>query len=221
MGYKTPNGWTFIDHETLGLWDSSIIAMTGVCYFSDAELKQGFLNGTTELTLESLIDRSATWKFNINEQVSLARTTSKSAIAFWKEQDEAVRTAVLKESDNDVSILEMFNLLQSYHLQCGSTLDQTRLVDRKNFDISKLQHLYTVTMGKEKDQARVQLPYNPYATWECSQMFKLFTGDNYANLHPKDVTSEKFIYHHAGCDAALDAYRFIKTFSGSDSTVLG
>jgi len=217
MRYKAPSGWTFIDHETLSLWDTSIIAMTGVCYVSDAELKQGHLDGTDELTLESLIERAKAWKFNIDEQVRLGRGVSKSAMQFWKDQPESVREMIIKPKEGDISVLEMFNLLQAYHIQYGTRLDQTRLIDRNNFDITKLQHLYMVTMGNDKSQTKVPLPYNPYATWECSVMFKLFTGCRYAKLKPEDVKCEQFVYHHPAHDAALDAYRFMLTFSGNDS----
>ncbi|AXF41521.1 exonuclease A [Acinetobacter phage SH-Ab 15599] len=217
MAHKTPLGWTFIDHETLGHWDSSIIAMTGVCFISNEELKQGHLNGETTNNIDALINRANSWKFDVKEQARLGRTTTKSAIQFWKEQPAEVYDEVIKPSEDDLSITEIFNLLQAYHIHYGVTLDQTRLVDRKHYDVSKLQHIHAVTLGNDASETKVKLPYNQYAYWECSQMFKLFTNDNYANIPVDSITSPNFKYHHAAHDAALDAYRFIETFAGNET----
>lgn len=208
-------GWTMIDFETLGLFDDAIILQLGMCYFSNEELAQGHLNGTSELNLDSCIDRAVSFKFNVEEQIALGRKTNKSTIAWWKTQPQHVIDKVVKENPKlDISIHQIFDVLQAYHIKQGTTLKNTRLVDRRHYDISKLQHIYTVTMGKDSEQ-RVELPYNPYVTWEVSQMFQLFTGCRYANIKADEIQNERFDYHDAGSDAALEAYRFITTFAGN------
>lgn len=215
-------GYLVIDSETLSHWSDAAILQIGLCYFSNEELTTGFIDGEENLNLESLIDRSKSIKFNVMEQVQLlGRRTSKKVVDFWAKQPDDLKARVLIPDTTDQSIVEVFNLINGYLQQFGTDLKSVRLLDRRNYDVSKLQHVYEETMqGANKD--RYGLPYDYNATFELSQMFLFFQGDRYAGIKPDDpivVNTKGFQYHDAASDAALDAYRFMTVFAGSSNAI--
>lgn len=213
-------GYLVIDSETLSHWNDAAILQIGLCYFSNEELRKGYLDNEENLNLPSLIDRAHSIKLNVMEQVQLlGRKTSKKVVDFWMSKSDELKARVLIPDTTDQSILEVFTLINGYLQLFGTDLKSVRLLDRRNYDVSKLQHVYEETInGANKD--RYGLPYDYNATFELSQMFLFFHGDRYAGIKPEEdwvVKTPGFLYHDAGSDAALDAYRFLTVFAGNDS----
>lgn len=93
-----------LDIETLNNKETAVVASAAILFF----------DGSAKYTYEELLQDTLFVKFNIKEQLSLGRTTSKSTVDWWKKQPQISRDFSLKPSDKDVSLEEGIRILTSY-----------------------------------------------------------------------------------------------------------
>lgn len=211
MAYKKPTGWLIIDLETLSKWDSAAILTSGLCYFSDKELTQGFLDGQQELDFQQFVDRAVEWKYDVRDQMRFGRTTDARTLKWWSEQDPELVKATCTASPDDEPIHGFFGHISAYLQSHGADISGVRLTDRTGFDLTKIQHLYEETL-----QNPGKVPWNYKENMDVAMLFKIFAADRYAGVDPTTF-GHGFQYHSAKSDAALDGYRMFKVFAGSSS----
>jgi hypothetical protein len=190
----------FIDHETLGKWDSSIILSTGVTILSDDMLKQPLTYA------ELVLKHTREFKFKISTQKSIGRTFEQNTLEGWKSQGDEARRALLPTPD-DLDIEEVFPKIEGFLAERGlSWKHDVRTFDRNSFDMSKLQHLWEASLGRDGKK----LPWDYRENWEIATLLKFMSPqeNRYGSIDPYKFEDPAFIYHSAGCDAALDAWRF-------------
>ncbi len=197
----------FIDLETLGKWDSSIILSAGVTILTDEQLKQPISYS------ELVLSHTREFKFSIASQKALGRTFELSTLEWWKAQGEEAKK-VLAPSPNDLPIEEIFTKIQAFLSERGlSWKHDIRTYDRNSFDMTKLQHLWEQSLGRNGRD----LPWDYKECWEIATLLKFMSPENsrYGSIDPYKFEDPAFVYHSSGCDAALDALRFHKLFSGT------
>lgn len=195
----------FIDLETLGKWDNSIILSLGITVLKDqVSLPANNLEAYSKLVKE----HTAEFKFDIKEQYGLGRRHDKSTLEWWQGQGESAKR-ILVATNQDHSVRELFHLVEAFLLSHNLSWKQLRWFDRNSFDMTKLQHLHDVTLGQGSNP-----PWDYQQVWEIATFLKFcsMTESRYGTIDPYKFEHPEFIYHSAGCDAALDALRFYRVF---------
>ena len=180
-----------LDLETLAKASNSVILSLGmtVTKYTDKDA-----------TFKSLLAGGLYLKFDIKQQLAMKRTTEKSTVAWWREQDPVARK-VLNPSPSDVSVLDLPMLMGEYFDDIGVDIKKVDFYDRNSFDMSKLQDLFENNLDTK-------------VTWDYKHVFEIATMlryqgyDRYAGMHVSDV--EGAVYHNALHDAAVDHLRILK-----------
>lgn len=181
-----------VDLETLAKFDDAVILSLGM-------VVAPYDHFGTEFP-DLLKCPSLKIKFNVKEQIQkYGRVTSKSTIDFWQKQNEDAR-AVLKPSDEDVSIDQLPALLQGFITENGLDWRNIDFFDRNAFDIKKMSHIFEINLG-------MKTPWDYQACWEIATALKFLGFDRYAGIHPSKVPG--MIYHNAHHDAVLDLHRMM------------
>lgn len=184
-----------IDMETLNAYDDAVILSIGLCCveFSKTACEIGANN------FQWLVDKSIEFKLDTTDQIqNYKRTVRKKELDWWREQSPEAKE-VLKKLPTDIKLSELPKMIEQFLNHQGIGWQGVTLIDRRGFDIWKLQHV----MEENLEYPRV--PWDYREQYEFSSIFSILTGDRYANIKPSDV--EGMIYHNAKYDATLDMYR--------------
>jgi hypothetical protein len=100
-----------VDVETLGVESTCVVLSAAIVYFDFAV--------DTEITYEELVDRSLYVKFNMNEQLEMGRSKTKSTIEWWQKQGKEIQKLCLFPSPKDLSADEGIRRMKNYIAEHG------------------------------------------------------------------------------------------------------
>jgi hypothetical protein len=110
------SGFFSFDIETLGTTSECVILSAALVYVDIQKTKQL----SNEELYKYLINESIFVKFNVKEQIEHNRTTSKSTIDWWKQQDKDIQNVSLLPRKDDVLVVDGLNRLRDYVKENGS-----------------------------------------------------------------------------------------------------
>ncbi len=203
-------GFISIDLETLGKWDSSIILSLGMTVVPN----EFVITGDIDNDFTNLLSNSVEFKLGVMTQKRDGRTTDTSVLDWWKEQaaNNPAAAAILKPSEQDIDYMNIFHEIDCWlYTNFKTKLKDYKIFDRNSFDVSKLQHLWEVTLNKGSN-----VPWSYKEVFEVVTLLRICSknGDRYGDINPYEFSHPDFVYHSAKCDAALDALRIARVFKG-------
>jgi hypothetical protein len=146
---------------------------------------------------EELIDKVATIKFDVNDQVkNYNRKIENDTLEWWKNQSEEAQKQ-LRPSSEDVSISELYNFM----ILNTNTINLRRVYTRNNtFDP---MFLYSLCLATGKP-----LPYDWWLIRDTKSMIDgLSHGMDLKDDFIPEGLSEKFVAHDPKHDVAMDVMR--------------
>lgn len=204
MALSNKEASAFIDLETLGKWDTSVLLSLGITVIMDKELGKN-------ITFSHLMTQSKEFKLDIVDQKARGRTVDTEVFDWWRKQGESAKRVLLPQPD-DIKVDVLFQSVEAWLEGYGLTWKTVRIFDRNFFDMPKLQHLNEVTLGNGS-----RPPWDYKDKWGIETFLKYNSDEQsrYGHIDPEAFTDPEFIYHNAACDAALDALRFNEVFKSA------
>ena len=195
--------FVFVDTETLGLYDDAILTSIGMCWFK--------MEQVNTITIPMLIEQSFYARLDIKSQVDIGRKTTKSTMDFVMGQAEMMAEIAVSHR---VKIHELPAIIDGWMLVSGIKPREFDFVDRMSFDISKLAHLYEVS-----------LDITPQVFWSGRRRYEIATAlvfagcqDRYNGMPPSDMVKHGLTLHRADHDAVFDAYRLCLALKPKETT---
>lgn len=206
MGAKKKIASLFIDLETLGVWDDSVIMSMGLTIINDAALK------LPHLGYKDFLSTSVEYKYDVMDQVkNYGRKIDPKTLQWWQSQGDKVNH-ILKKSDQDRPLANMITDIEYYCNRHDIDIDECRIFDRNQaFDIRKLHHVQQFSLSGGDFP-----PWDVKEVWGIETLLR-FTSpqeSRYGAIEPHSFDDPAFMYHSAKCDSALDGYRFYLLMNG-------
>lgn len=179
-----------LDTETLSRWDNAVLLTVGITMVPHEEMFKPH-------DYEYFLSNTHTMKLSVADQLQYGRAVEEDTLAFWERQGpEAAHVLVPTPAD-----LTLLQFDQEFTELVGNKWD-LEIWQRNSFDMPKLQHIYEMNLRKKA-------PWHTQQVWGVETALRLMSRhtNRYGCIDPKTFTHPGFIYHDAGCDAALDAYR--------------
>lgn len=191
-----------VDIETKGIYDNSIITRLAVTPFKFEE---------TNLTYAELLDRTLYISLDQDEQIAKGRVSDESTMKWWNSQSEELRIESLYPTDNDVGIVEMFDVVKKFLNRWRYDNFNSFLFARNSgFECFKLQSL------NEQFIPNTKQVFNQWSWHECKTFNYIFSGGATNKYIPLEVNPGEFQYHNAKHDAAMDAFRMLQLWKLSN-----
>lgn len=196
----------FMDFETLGVWDDSVLMSLGLFLLKDSDLK------IPNFSYKDFLDMSVEYKYDVMDQVkNYGRKIDPKTLEWWKSQGDSVNH-ILKKGDSDRPLSTMIDDVVQYCNSQGVEIDECRIFDRNQaFDIRKLHHVQQVSL-----QGGDYPPWDVKEVWGIETLLRFMSPQEsrYGAIEPHSFDDPTFRYHSAACDAALDGYRFYLVMNG-------
>jgi len=183
-----------VDLETAGTWNDSVIFSLGLSFGEYTMEEKPF----DQLVTDGLYVKFAA----LPQYREMGRTMDKDTMAWWASQGESAK-AVIRPSPEDIAIERLPEIFDEFFVSKGVRFKDCDVYDRRSFDMTKLEHLYKVSLG------RTGLSWNYMNEFEVSTALRFMGKDRYASIKPSDIKG--MIYHNALHDAVLDHVRLQKT----------
>jgi hypothetical protein len=183
-----------VDLETLAVGSDAVILSLGLTVSK-------YNHSAVKTTFDSLKNNGLYLKFNIKEQLTRGRKTSKRVIGWWYEQESGAKKVLNPNPAVDVSLYDLPRLLKEYFDSINLDIKKVDLYDRNCFDISKLQYLFEEELG-------LDVPWNYNNTFDIPTALRFLGMDRYAGVRVSDFPGA--MYHNALDDAAVDHMRMMK-----------
>jgi predicted Ser/Thr protein kinase len=148
-------------------------------------------------TFEELVDSSLYVKFDVLEQKrDYGRVVDQSTLDWWKQQSKEARAALMP-SENDISIVDLYGTIVSYH---NATSIKKQFTRGNTFDPMILQYLLEQT-GKS-------MPWHWGTVRDTRSMIDgMSFGMKLDNKYIPNELKDKFIGHDPRHDIAMDVMR--------------
>lgn len=187
-----------LDTETLDTKPTGCITALSVIVFDPAVIEP----------FEDLVKRALTIKFDWQEQIKLGRTTSESTLDFWrKPENREAFNACVKPNENDVSILNLNDILKEYLTEHGY-IDTINDRNKNNlaysrgnaFDFSLLENIY------EQIGEPMLLPFWSYrdVRTEIDAVYSHVDENHRCDGYIDGFNIEGMIKHNSAHDCARD-----------------
>ncbi len=180
-----------IDLETMGLPPRAVIASVGACYFDPME-------GTIGARFYQVVD--------LESCAALGLEVTGSTVAWWLQQSDEARAALLGTVDNSPSSLGFIMAEFAKFLGPPSARSELQVWGNgPTFDLTILREAWKVTQG---DQA----PWS-YRRERCVRTVVALYEDAFGDVTPKTQAEKGGPFHHA-LDDALAQARYVSEMHG-------
>lgn len=191
------------DFESMGTGESAIILAMAMVAYSEKDV---------DTPLEELVKtKGGFWKYDVREQVAMGRTTTADTMEWWKKQDPAVIEAVLKPSEDDLSIKLMPDHIDDFCAKHG--YDGNGFIwQRGNIDIMWHDNVMASLGVDVPDRS-----FKWYKVRDARTAIDLLSTENrkYGQIMRASGMQEKFdsqmpnfMAHHPLSDVAKDIFQF-------------
>ena len=185
----------FIDTETLAKSPNAVVLSLSVVPFSLED---------EDVTFKRMLKRGITMKISTREQMKVyGRKLDKSTLDWWAEQDADAR-AILKPSDEDLSIDETLDTFEKFLEDNDYDRKNSWLLSRGTvFDFGKLETLY--------ENVKREMTYQYNMVNDMRSFVNVLTGVKNGQYYT-DGDRTGFIHHDSLHDAASDAMTLIEIY---------
>lgn len=185
------------DSETCDRWDDAVVLSVA---FTHGDLRNKY-------TLEQLVeDHTFFYKFNAKEQAENGRKVCKKVMDWWQSEkvSDQARSVSLFPASTDRPMSEFALEYLMWCHKMGFEPKNTIHSDRNLFDLCKLQHIMSVTLGGVQDE-----PWNYHNIIDVTSTLRAWGADRYAGVDARSLSG--MVYHDPRYDAALDWLRIQAT----------
>jgi hypothetical protein len=180
------------DVETLGVESTAVVLSAAIVHF-DPQKKP---------TYQEMLDNSCLVKFNVLQQFSLGRSSSKSTMEWWKNQHDYVRKVSFDPSKADLTPVDGLRVLHDYLDRYDKNREQTMWA-RGSLDQMVIDSL----------AVRVDVPeitgYNMWRDVRTAVDIMYGTTNGYVEVEHEGFERYEVIKHHPVHDCALDAMQLM------------
>lgn len=188
----------FVDFETAGLYDDAVVLSFGMTVSTYDE----------KVVFDDLVKDGLYLEFDYVEQVQkYKRKSQKSVMEWWKKQSpeaRAVWNLPPKSKYKKTSLADFEMECLTFLADRNINPKDVDLYDRKQFDVTKMQHIQEETLG---------IPgvwWNYQNTFEVATALRMLGFDRYGGMPAESFPGA--IYHNALHDSAMDHVRFLNAF---------
>jgi hypothetical protein len=180
------------DVETLGVESTAVVLSAAMVHF-DPEKRP---------TYQDLLDNACFVKFDVKEQLSVGRSSSKSTLEWWKTQHEYVRKVSLDPSREDMNVENGMQQFYDYMAKFTNAKQQTMWA-RGSLDQMVIDSL-AVKFGLEEITG-----YNVWRDVRTAVDILYGTTNGYVEVVHPLFDRHNVIKHHPVHDCALDAMQLL------------
>jgi hypothetical protein len=180
------------DVETLGVESTAVVLSAAMVHF-DPEKRP---------TYQDLLDNACFVKFDVKEQLSVGRSSSKSTLEWWKSQHEYVRKVSLDPSREDMTVENGMQKFYDYMAKFTNAKQQTMWA-RGSLDQMAIDSL-AVKFGLEEITG-----YNVWRDVRTAVDILYGTTNGYVEVVHPLFERHNVIKHHPVHDCALDAMQLM------------
>ena len=180
------------DVETLGVESTAVVLSAAMVHF-DPEKRP---------TYQDMLDNACFVKFDVKEQLSVGRSSSKSTLGWWKDQHEYVRKVSLDPSRDDMTVENGMQKFYDYMAKFPNAKQQTMWA-RGSLDQMVIDSL-AVKFGLEEITG-----YNVWRDVRTAVDIMYGTSNGYVEVEHPLFQRHQVIKHHPVHDCALDAMQLL------------
>jgi len=180
------------DVETLGVESTAVVLSAAMVHF-DPEKRP---------TYQDMLDNACFVKFDVKEQLSVGRSSSKSTLEWWKSQHEYVRKVSLDPSREDMTVENGMQRFYDYMAKFPNAKKQTMWA-RGSLDQMAIDSL-AVRVGFQEITG-----YNMWRDVRTAVDILYGTTNGYVDVDHPLFKRHEVIKHHPVHDCALDAMQLM------------